>query len=116
MNLITSLSLFDWLTDHTTRNFDDLNKSIDVKIKDDDISYQIDFIVPGVKKNHLSVLVDGKILSVDVNSPEGTIIKSKRIVLPNVVPNITSKLEDGILTVTIPKEQIKKDKYKVDIE
>jgi len=89
---------------------------IKTNVIENDESYDIEFIVPGFKREELSVTIEGKNLVVE-GKKEGKEIKyNKSIYFPNGVKTITAKLENGILTVSIPKEKTKKDKIVVDIK
>ena len=97
--------------------FEVLTKNlIETNMIEDEESYGIEYIVPGFKKEELSVIIEGKQLIVE-GKRNGQEIKSNRtIYFPNGVKSVTAKLENGILTVSVPKEKTKKDKIVVDIK
>lgn len=118
MSLFKSLDVFNDLFE---RSFilNDINYHINPKINETDTSYDIDFIVPGYKKEEISVTIEGKNLVVEAKKGDEKTSYTKynkSIYFPNGVENISAKLENGILTVSIPKEKTKKDKIKVDIK
>ena len=120
MSLIGSLSILDRVFDSSlfSNDVSGFNYRIDSKINETDDSYNIDFIVPGYNKEEISVSIEGKNLIVvaDKSNNGGVYKYNKSIFLPNKVENITAKLENGILTVTVPKQKIKKEKIIVDIK
>ena len=121
MSLVKTLDLFErvfsnpFFSDEISR-FDYRIHSV---VRETDTSHEIDFIVPGFKKEEISVSVEGKNLVVEAKKgdKETKYTKyNKSIYFPNGVESISAKLENGILTVSIPKEKTKKDKIVVEIE
>lgn len=64
-------------------------------------------IVPGVKKENISIKATDKYLSVFVKEGEEDVLL-KKFILGGLVDTkaISSKLEDGILEITMPKKEI----------
>lgn len=88
-----------------------------------DQSYTLKFIIPGVPKDKLKIKVDGKTLFVehqngDENVDHITPSFKKQYKLPDDCDKkkITSKLEYGILTITIPKREDKTFEKIITIE
>jgi HSP20 family molecular chaperone IbpA len=96
--------------------FEGLNEDlIETNLIETSDCYDIEYVVPGFRKEELSVTVEGKYLIVE-GKKEGKGIKFNRNIYLPGVKSISAKLENGILTVSIPKEKIKKEKIVVDIE
>ena len=67
------------------------------------------FQLPGLKKGHVSVAIQEDMLKVSAKSPEDALVHidyEKSFTLPEDVnvDELTAKLEDGILTVSVPKK------------
>lgn len=79
---------------------------------EDDTSFYARFEVPGVRKEDVKVEVADRHLTVSVgkrettNEGESTSSISRRLALPETVAQdrITAQVEDGLLTVTLPKQ------------
>jgi|GEM_PF-3833430 len=72
--------------------------------------YYAHFHFPGLKKDAVTVSVHKDSVKVAAQSPEGAIVSihyDKNFVLPEEanMEELSAQLEDGILTVTIPKEK-----------
>lgn len=69
--------------------------------------YLVKLIIPGVKKENISIKATDKYLSVFVKEGEEDIL-CKKFILGGLVDTktISSKLEDGILEITMPKKEI----------
>jgi HSP20 family protein len=96
-----------------------LETKIHSKIKETDKNYEIDFILPGFKRNEINVFTENQYLHVEAeknNEGKGGSKYSKIVYFPTGVSSVSAKLEDGILTVTVPKEKIKKDRFSVEIK
>jgi len=105
--------LFDEFFDGKTFNFYN-SSNVNYKSSEEDNNYILRLSVPGVKKENLKVKTDGENLIVKYEKPEkilsfGFDINSfeKKWVLPNNVENkkISSKYQDGVLIITIPKKE-----------
>ncbi len=85
-------------------------------IHEDKDNYYAVFEAPGVKKEDLKVELHDRLLSVNVErkfkqgDEESSYTSSRSISVPDSVKpdGIVAKLEDGILTVTLPKSEEKK--------
>jgi HSP20 family protein len=80
-------------------------------------NYYVRFELPGVKKDDIKVEVHDRLLSVHAErrerqgDPEGVHTLSRSISVPDEGVNagaITAKLEDGVLLVTLPKQEHRK--------
>jgi HSP20 family protein len=78
--------------------------------------YHARFEIPGVKKDAVKIELKGRVLTVTaerslkVGDSESTRSLSRALALPETVQEdgITAKLEDGILTVSLPKQESRK--------
>jgi HSP20 family molecular chaperone IbpA len=83
-----------------------------VRIRNDEKQVRIEFLVPGWKKNELSLSIDNKRLQLSANPPkekeQDRLFQSKEIDVQVLLgeqldtTKTSAKLEDGVLTVTIP--------------
>lgn len=121
MILVKTLDLFDRAISSRffSNEISKFDYYINSEIRETDTSHEIYFIVPGFKKEEISVSVDGKNLIVEAKKGDNETKYTKynkSIYFPNGFEGISAKLENGILTVSIPKEKTKKDKIVVEIE
>lgn len=85
-------------------------------IHEDNDNYYATFEVPGVKKEDVKIELNERLLTVSVSRKEKTdegessFSSSRSISVPETVKSdaILAKLEDGILTVTLPKSEERK--------
>ncbi len=85
-------------------------------IHEDENNYYAIFEVPGAKKEDVKVELHDRLLTVAVNRKEGegdhasTYSATRSISVPDSVKSdvIGAKLEDGLLTVTLPKNEVRK--------
>jgi len=92
--------------------------SLATDIHEDNDNYYARFELPGVKKNEVHVELSDRMLSVTAQShrksgdEESSFTLSRSIAVPEGVKSddIIAKLEDGILTVTLPKSEERKPK------
>jgi len=105
-----------------------------IDIQDKDAEYLIEAEMPGVKKEEIALNIDDDTLCISVNRAEETnqdgkdgknyihrerrsASVSRRVRLANAkLDEIKAKLDDGILTVTIPKDLKANTPRKIDIE
>ena len=91
-----------------------LNKGTQVINRDED--WQINFAVPGVKKDEVEIKVDDHVLSVSYNSKQednrlsfvSSFSRSWNIDRDVDVDKIEAVHEDGVLSITVPKPANKK--------
>ena len=91
-----------------------LNKGAQVINRDED--WQINFAVPGVKKDEVEIKVDDHVLSVSYNSKQednrlsfvSSFSRSWNIDRDVDVDKIEANHEDGVLSITVPKPENKK--------
>lgn len=94
---------------------------LSVDVKDEDHQYVIVADVPGIKKDEIKVDIDRDVLTIaverkeEVNEEKDNYLRKERraynlqrcFKLDNVkAEEINAKLENGILTLTLPKEEI----------
>ena len=90
--------------------------SLATDVHEDKDSYQARFEVPGVKKEDVKIELNDRLLTVSAEKKEKTaegessFSYTRSISVPDSVKAdaITAKLEDGILTVTLPKSEERK--------
>jgi len=128
-------SLYNMLDDFFNDSFAPsrnlLRDTFKIDIKETDKDYQIEAEIPGVKKEEIGLNVENDELCISVNRTEETNDESKnyihrerrassmsrRIRLANAaLDEIKAKLEEGILTVTIPKYEKSANSRKIEIE
>ena len=104
------------------------NRMSDYKIEEDDKNYFIEMDMPGVKKEDLEVGVKENILSIyaerkkeDKTENKESVVVSKYEQSFNIsakgidIDNIQANLENGILTLTLPKKEEVKYERKINI-
>ncbi len=87
-----------------------------VDVYEDESSYYARLEVPGVKKEDAKIEIEDRRLSVKVSRKTATaegevsIEMARTLTVPEgiEVENISAKLEDGLLTVTLPKAEARK--------
>ncbi len=102
-----------------------------IDIEETDSEYRIDAELPGVKKEELELGIEGDNLSITVNRSEEvnkdeknyihrerrSSSMSRMVRLANAkLDEAKAKLDDGVLTVTIPKDEKASNLRKIDIE
>lgn len=103
--------LFDW-----EGAFGGVNGRLATDIHEDKDNYYATFEVPGVKKEDVKIELNDRMLTVTVEKKEksgdseSSCTSSRSISVPESVKSdvIAAKLEDGILTVTLPKSEERK--------
>ena len=108
-----------------------LRDSFKLDIVEKDCEYLIEAEIPGIKKDEIDLDIDEETLCISVNRAEEAnndgqnyihrerrvSSMSRRIRLAGAsLDNITAKLDDGILTVTVPKETKTNISRKIEIE
>jgi HSP20 family molecular chaperone IbpA len=89
----------------TTRNlFSELLDTGD-KFQNDEKSYTIEVELPRFKKDEVSVKLDGNVLRITAESKDKNRYSERSYYVGSNIDaaNIGAKLEDGVLTVTLPK-------------
>jgi HSP20 family protein len=87
-----------------------------VDVYEDEVNYYARFEVPGVKKEDTKVELEDRRLAVSVSrktvtsESESSVELSRSLTVPDGinVEAISAKLEDGLLTVTLPKAETRK--------
>jgi HSP20 family protein len=93
-----------------------LNKPLVADVHEDVANFYASFEVPGVKKDAVKIELNNRLLSVTVEKKEkrgdneSSYTLTRSISVPDSVKadEIGAKLEDGILTVTLPKAEERK--------
>jgi len=92
------------------------NRGLTAEVNEDTENYYAAFEVPGVKKESVKLELNNRVLTVSVEKKdkrgdtESSYTLTRGITVPDSVnaENIGAKLEDGILTVTLPKAEERK--------
>jgi HSP20 family protein len=89
---------------------------------EDENEYKVEFVVPGLTKKDITVLLDEDLLKVSYEKPEdstNTFIYSfeRTYTLPENIneKKIDAKVENGILTIRLPKLQKKSTQREISI-
>ena len=89
---------------------------------EDENEYKVEFVVPGLTKKDITVLLDEDLLKVNYEKPEdstNTFIDSfeRTYTLPENIneKKIDAKVENGILTIRLPKLQKKSTQREISI-
>jgi HSP20 family protein len=108
-----------------------LRDTFKIDVKETEKDYLVEAELPGVKKEEISLSVEDDNLTILVNRQENveqdgknyihrerrTSSMSRRIRLANTkLDEIKAKLEEGVLTVTVPKQEAVVNSRKIDIE
>jgi len=102
-----------------------------VDVEETDKEYLVQAELPGIQKDELCVNIDDGKLSISVNREQSVneekkhyihkerqcIFMTRNIYLTDAkVDDIKAKLEDGVLTVTVPKQEKSNNQVAIDIE
>ncbi len=126
-------SMFDsFFEDSFFPSFGTAYTGLNVDIKEEENEFQIIAEVPGLKKEEIKVNIENDLLTIAIEKREESnhekdnyIRKERKAInmkrsfrLENVISEeIAAKLEDGILTLTLPKQEPVKPKAKeIEIE
>lgn len=85
-------------------------------VKSSDDVYTVEFELAGYSKKDLKITVCDEILKIEAER-SGKKKKTHRVYLKNLVSleNISSKMSEGLLTITMPKKEVKKT-LSIDID
>jgi HSP20 family protein len=123
--------LDDFFSDNLLPDRSLLRDTFKIDIEETDTEYHIEAELPGVKKEEIDLGIEDDNLSIIVNRTETgnkdgkTYIHrerrsssmGRRIRLANAkLSEVTAKLEEGVLTITIPKDEQAVSSRKIDIE
>jgi len=122
---------FQTVMNESLRNPYHFSKNPLMNISDTEKEVEIQMVVPGLKKSEIEVSLDNNLLTVTAKTdkqPEGknekylrkefetqSFVKSFRIDSNIDQESILSKLEDGVLTIQIPKTKKKETKKLISI-
>jgi len=123
--------LDDFFNDSFAPSRNLLRDTFKIDIQETDKEYRIEAELPGVKKEEIALNVENEDLCISVNRAEEVnddgknyihrerrvSSMSRRVRLANAaLDEIKAKLEEGILTVTIPKYEKSANSRKIEIE
>lgn len=79
--------------------------------------YQINLILPGIKRKDLSLKATEKHLSIFLKQEDDKEQLYRKVTLGGLVDTktISSKLEDGILEITLPKKEVQ-DSIQIEVK
>ena len=88
----------------------------------DELEYKLEFIVPSLSKEDITVLLEDDLLKIKYGKPEDSKQKfidsfERTFTLPEDINDkkIDAKVENGILTVTLPKQKKKLNTREISI-
>lgn len=114
-------NLIDTLFDVSTTKV--VNKGfVQYNVSEDETHYKVGFVVPSLSKDDISILLEDNILKVNYKKPEestNNYISSfeKTFTLPEDINDkkIDARVENGILTIHIPKVKKKSNQRQISI-
>ena len=108
-----------------------LSDTFKLDVKENKDNYQIEAELPGIKKEEINIQMNNERLTINIDKEE-EINESKKnyihrerhicsmnrsIYLPDAKDNdIKAKLNDGVLTIIVPKQEKSKNAYSIEIE
>jgi HSP20 family protein len=122
--------LDDFFSDGFMQGRSLIRDTFKIDVKETDGEYLVEAELPGVKKEEIDLSVDGENLCISINHEEETkedrenyihrerrvSSMSRRVRLANVKPEeIKAKLEDGVLSIAIPKRAEAANNRKIEI-
>ncbi|NMD37339.1 MAG: Hsp20 family protein [Christensenellaceae bacterium] len=123
--------LDDFFSDNWLSNRNLLRDTFKIDIQETENEYRVEAELPGVKKEEIDLGIEDNNLCISVNRNEEvkdegknyihrerrSSSMSRRVRLANVkLDEANAKLEEGILTITIPKSTKENSTLKIDIE
>ncbi|MDR2196848.1 MAG: Hsp20/alpha crystallin family protein [Coriobacteriales bacterium] len=123
--------LDDFFSDNLLSGRNLLRDTFKIDIEETDSEYRIEAELPGVKKEEIDLGIEDDNLSIIVNRAETSSEEGKnyihrerrsssmgrRVRLANAkLGDVKAKLEEGVLTITIPKDEKLASARKIDIE
>ena len=123
--------LDDYFTDGLMPGRNLLKDTFKIDIKENDVEYIIEAEIPGIKKEEINLSVEDENLCISVERIEESNKEgqnyihrerrlssmSRRVRLAGAkLDDIKAKLEDGILSITVPKDIKTSTTRKIDIE
>jgi HSP20 family protein len=101
---------FDKLFDDTLMNMLSNFKIKTESMKIDNDALRVEFNVPGLSKDDFKIMVEDTILVIDGKSQSRRFFKKYNVSDDWDVTKTSANVENGILTITIPKKEIQKSK------
>ena len=89
-------------------------KNESMKVDEDDLVMSFD--VPGFSKKDFKITVEDTTLVIDGTTEDRKFFKSYKIQKGWDVKNTSAEVKNGILTLTIPKKEIKKDLVEISVK
>ena len=123
--------LDDFFGDNALASRNLLRDTFKIDIVETDTEYLIEAELPGIKKDELDLNVDDESLCISVNRSEEVsedgkdyihrerrvASMSRRVRLAGAkLADIKAKLDDGVLTITVPKEELATTPRKINID
>ena len=121
----------DFLGDRWIQSRNIGNEAFKIDVKENDNDYLIEAEIPGVKKDEINLNIYDKILSISVSREEkvneekdnyihrerrlSSMSRNVRLAGANL-NSVKAKLEEGVLTVTVPKQDKINEPRKIEIE
>lgn len=91
-------------------------KSYYLGVKKNESGYELTYVLPGFKKEDVTVSVNNYQLKVSAKAEDRSYTDTVAIATCFDRKNITSKLENGILTVNLPKQPQESSEVKIKIQ
>jgi HSP20 family molecular chaperone IbpA len=114
----TRKDAFDTLFDETMLDmlstFKPKNETIKLDTDGDELIMSFD--VPGFSKKDFKITVEDITLVIDGTTEDRKFFKSYKIQKNWDVKNTSAEVKNGILTLTIPKKEIKKDLVEISVK
>lgn len=114
-------NLMDTLFDVSTTKVPN-KRFVQYDVSEDETQYRVEFVVPSLSKDDISILLEDNILKVNYKKPEestNNYISSfeKTFTLPEDINDkkIDARVENGILTIHIPKVKKKSNQRQISI-
>jgi HSP20 family molecular chaperone IbpA len=83
---------------------------------DKDTHYEAEIAIPGFKKSDIKISATQYFLKIDAKNEKRSFTEKINLANKVDIQNISSKLEDGILTITLPKKSSETNAVLVDIQ
>ncbi|MEA3423849.1 MAG: Hsp20/alpha crystallin family protein [Bacillota bacterium] len=108
-----------------------INGTFKLDVKESDDNYQIEAELPGIKKEEINVKMNNERLTINIDKEEeidesekNYIHKERHVCSMNrtiyladaMDDEIKAKLDDGVLTIIVPKHKKSKNAYTIEIE
>ena len=112
----TRKDAFDRMFDETMLDMLSTFKPKNETMKVDGDDFIMSFDVPGFSKKDFKITVEDTTLVIDGTTEHRKFFKSYNIQKDWDVKNTSAEVKNGILTLTIPKKEIKKDLVEISVK